>query len=386
MKHWYWVGSALVALVFPMVAWGATFFAHEEVVTDSVVRDDVYSAGTTVRINHEIQGDLVAVGSRVEVTAPVWDDVFVAGDEVDIHSVVGDDLHVAGSRVAVAGEIADDLFVVGESVDLGITTAVAGDAYIAARRATIRGAFRGSLRLASEDASIQAGTIIHGDLVTVGQQPRIAEGVEVKGAVRHTAVDTSKPRPNPVARWVLGVVTWFVVGYLLVRLFSGYSAQVLATLGRSPLHCGVVGLLWTLLWLPAALFFAVMIVGLPISLMIVLGTVMLYVAAIAYAVVGLGVWVIDTIGGARSISASQERAGLPDDSGGTSGHTTTSALEQAAPRSRISWQHVLLGAVLYKSVLLVPIGGWIATAVLVVVMSGALLKTTWGYARDSNPA
>lgn len=382
LESYFFVGICVLLLV-PMVAHGAVFFAQENIASQDIIRDDVYLAGNSVVISHEVFGDVVGAGNTVELTAPIQGDAFVAGEKITVGGGIGDDLHAAGSRVQISKTVTDDVFVAGEHIEFDIPSDVGGDVFAAARTITVRGAFHGSLHLAAEHARIEAGTVIDGDLLTYGQKPFIADGASINGEIRHVALDTNTRRPNPVALWVLGVIMWFVTGYVLARFLPHVSARILTTLGGKPLRSFVIGLLWMLFLLPVTVLLMITVIGVPLSLMVVMGSAMLYVAAVAYAALSLGVWVIDVMSGTRSFSSESERQSTPHDASPEASEQLLKPSTPTPPSQQISWQQVLLGAVLYKSILLVPIAGVALSALLVLATSGALLMTFWRYVRHS---
>ena len=106
-----------------------------------------------------------------------------------------------------------------------------------------------------------------------------------------------------------------------------------------------------MLCLPAIILLMITVVGIPAAVIIGLLTVLLGMLAVAYAMVTVGVWVMEKLAKSES------------------GH--------------VSWQHVLLGGVIYKTARLIPIVGWSAALVLTLLALGALLGTAWQLLRGT---
>ncbi|PNY79557.1 bactofilin family protein [Deinococcus koreensis] len=85
-----------------------------------VIRDDLYVAGTDVRIDGTVTGDLIAAGQRVRIAGNVRGDVWAAGGTVTLAGRVGRSARLAGSVLTLepGTSIARDLLAGGVGLDL----------------------------------------------------------------------------------------------------------------------------------------------------------------------------------------------------------------------------------------------------------------------------
>jgi hypothetical protein len=343
------VSLALLAALVPLTAQAATFLSGENFrETTEAVPSDLFIASSTVAVLHAVRDDVFAAGENVSIDAPVGGDIIAAGNSVHVNGRAGDDVMVAGNTVQVRAEEVDDIMAAGSTVEIADTT-VAGSVLAAGERVRISGTIAGDVRVAGQDVVIASGTRIAGDVLTLGErEPVIEEGVTIGGRREHEAVerDHSWEGRFSAADWVRSVITWFIAGVLLLYLLRGAAAEVVETaFTRSGRSLGL-GALAAVLVLPAAVLLAITIVGLPLAALVLLGTPVHLIIAHTLAAVIIGAWIM------RRFSSSTTEPGL-------------------------RWQHVLLGAVVLKTIGLVPIVGDLACAVLTLLAWGAMLSVFW---------
>jgi hypothetical protein len=158
-----------------------------------------------------------------------------------------------------------------------------------------------------------------------------------------------------VADWVRSVVTWFVVGVVLLYLLRGAATETVTySLARSGRSLGI-GILAIVFVLPAALLLAFTIVGLPLAGLILLGTIAHLIVSHALAALIVGAWLMMRL------------------------------LKSSGTAAAFKWQHVLLGVVVLKTLGLVPLVGWLAVSLVTLMTWGALLQVLWRRLRAETP-
>lgn len=237
-----------------------------------VIRDDLYVAGTDVRIDGTVTGDLVAAGETVQVAGEVRGNVWAAGETVILGGKVGQSARIAGSvlRVGPGANIARDLLAGGVGLDVapgarigrdvafgGVQTRLEGqvarNALIGAGAVLLGGPVGGSARLSVDNRaswprtwtpgvarpeplaaglSVAQGARIAGDLtVQMPDRPTVPAGV-VSGQIAY-----SPPAAVPSRRVTVPRAPAPSFGLTLLRDFAGLAlaALLLAALARGPL-------------------------------------------------------------------------------------------------------------------------------------------------------
>lgn len=351
-KKYFTAVSALVLLCAPLTLNAATFLTDEDTISQTQATDgDLFTAGNIIRITQPVEDDAFAAGQQIETEATIGQDLYAAGNSILLRGEVGDDIMAAGENVQIAVPKTDDLFVAGNNVSVSKETTVEGDAYLAGENVLVAGTFIGDVRIAGNEITIQEGTRISGNLTTYGNKaPTIQNNVTIEGDTQYRQAEQHKQRP-PILGWITSVITWFVIALLLSYLLPGFvntvSNRAMQQGGKSIL----VGAIWLILFMPAAIMCAITIVGIPLTFFIITLTVVLIIAGYAVAQMLVGDLLMKRVM-----------------------KTTTS----------LTWQHVLLGVVVFQGLQLVPVFGGIATLLLVAWAMGALILASWNLHRKDN--
>ena len=277
--------------------------------------NDVYLAGGSVTVNAPIKQDLVILGGSVNIHGPVDDDVRVAGGEVTIADHVEGDVVVLGGTLNLlsTASVGGDVLFMGSKVD--ISGSVAGSVVGRGGQVRIDNSVGGNVSVqASQSFSLGDRAEILGNVEyeSMGELAR-AQGAVVVGDIQKKILPTA------------GVNSYALLIPLLILLFSVFTAylifrspmqQVVDATAQSYGIQGLVGL-GILLVMPFVGFLLVtsvlgMIVGIVIFIAyvllifttwilsgVVLGTLILKYAAkkpkITLASVTLGVIIFDVL-------------------------------------------------------------------------------------------
>lgn len=356
-KGFVWL--TILALMMPLAAGAATFSAQEEILTiDEEIPDDLFAAARVIEIQKSVGSDVVAAAQTITTAAQVDGDVMAFAETIEIGGPVTDDVFAAGASIRIKEDVASDVFLVGEEVIIEPGVAIGQDVYVASQSAVIRGHVNGTVRAAGK-VTIASGAVVEGDLLTWGtERPTIEEGAVVQGTTRHVEARTGAERSTRVilAGWVRSVLALFVVALLILYVARNFTGNVLTTLREKPLQSVGVGVLWIILVGPVTLVLLITTVGLPLAALAVLKTITSLIIAAGLSAIAIGSWLIDRV--ARQKSGGEQKPLL-------------------------SWQHALLGAVVYEAIQLAGVFGWLLTFVLVLLMLGALAITAWRMLRKT---
>ena len=360
MNKKMYAGAVLVLLgMWPLASFAGDFVTKEDnAMTTKDVSDDLYIAGNSVTVEHNVQEDLFSAANDVEITGNVDQDVYAAGNSVRITGEVGDDVFAAGNTVRITSERVDDVFAAGSVVEV-ISKNILGSVHVAGQKLTISGQINGAVRAAGETVTIKSGTKINGDLVTYGsKEPTVEDNVVINGERRHEMEPTKKgvgaaaTGKGLILAWVMSVMIWGIVAlvgwYMWPALINDTVRNVLQKGGRS---LGI-GFIWMIALVPVVVVLLVTIIGWPLAVLSVLGSMTACIAAKAVSTIVVGVWVMQRI---------QKR------------------------ETSITWQHVLVGTVVLKAVEIIPLIGWLIGLVVFMLTLGALGSSLWARLRAKSP-
>lgn len=355
LKKYFAALTLISLLALPLTTHAATFLVDENALSlTQDIEDDVYAAAQTVFLNREITGDVAAAGKTVSIAAPVSQDVYAAGETVEVTGAVADDVAVAGNIVTLAAAT-DDLFAAGSQVKVTKEAQVAGDAYLAGERVELAGKFSGNVRVSANTVTVRSGAVIEGNLTTFGGSPPVVEsGATIRGQQQHRAAEPHTPqRRARVLSFVTSVLTWFVAAQIMLYVFPTLTAATLARGGKTVGRSLLTGLIWLILFIPVSILLAMTVIGLPLMVALLCVTGLLIVAALAVAPVVIGKWVMQRV------------------------------LKVTTP---LSWQHVLVGAVIFAALGYLPIIGALLCSLLVLWTLGALIQAVWYILRSGTDA
>lgn len=379
MRNIFFVGAmALTLISTPFIASAAELRAGEQPVlsADERIVDDFYIAGGNVNTAGTIVGDMVAVGGNVVVDGSVSQDLSVAGGNVTVLANVGDDLRAGGGSITIAAAVGDDVIVGGGQVQIsgdgvggdvvfggGVLTLnapVSGDVTIAASEVLINAPIAGDVSFRGEKLTLGSGAEISGTLTyTSPKEAEFQEGAVVRGET----VYEQTPQPTSayneasetsiaaalVAFASLALLAGFLMkltGALVIGLiFHRYSERIVNDALTRPLpELGRGFAVFALLPI-ASVMLLITIIGVPLAGLgfIAFAALMLFASLVAPIALGALVhrWVMKP--------ATYE----------------------------VSWKTIILGVVLYGILNFIPVIGWIAKLILMLVVIGAISKIKW---------
>ncbi len=247
-----------------------------------VIQDDLYVAGSEVRIDGTIDGDLIVGAQTVTINGEVRGSVWAAGATVILNGRVTQSAHLAGSvlRVDKGATIGRDLLAAGSLIEIAPGSVIGRDvafggsqarlnglvtrnAYGSANGIEISGMINGDARLAVSDTQVPVaswtrsfptgltfpniadlpgltflpGGHIGGDLTLQSPKNPLLPAGAVSGKVTYAPVDSGvniRTRPSPFAAFLRTFVGIALAALLLVWLARTRLVSVSAKLRELP--------------------------------------------------------------------------------------------------------------------------------------------------------
>jgi cytoskeletal protein CcmA (bactofilin family) len=368
-----WVGAAVLAAAVPLLASASQFAGGEaySLARSVTVSGNLYAAGGTVTVNGDVTGDLVVAGGTLLVPGSVEGDILAAGGNMSFLGKVAGDIRAAGGNIVVDSTISGDAAIAAGTVQLGSDTAVGGDAAFAGGqvvvdgdvagdlravggRITVNGHVKGSARLEGDEVVLGDHAVVDGDLTYRAKtKVDIAPTAVVGGTT--TALPSAAPELPRASfgglKALLGI-WWITKLFMLLALaLVGYwffrsrlpaaARETLAHPGRMMLY-GFIGIVCIPV---AAIVLFVTIVGVPLGILLLTSYGALLVAGTAYAAQLAGSILMKVI--------------------------------RRKPTYDVTAGSVVLGAIAYEVIKLVPILGWLAAAIVCLMAFGTLLQAVY---------
>jgi len=341
----------------PLIATGETvredvYIAGGSVSSAGVVAADLIAAGGNVLVRGNVGADLAAAGGSVTVLGNVADDVRAVGGNLLLQGAIGGDAVLAGGQITVGGKIAGDLLVGGGTVR--VDGPISGDVRIGGGDVYLNSVVSGNVEVYADQLTLGSGARIAGSLTyTAGKEAVMEEGAAVSGDT------TFKKRERTVSvGGIVAIISLALIGTALAQLVSAllfglvfrrYAVRLVETAAaRPPLEVGR-GLIVIIVLPIASMILLWTVIGIPLGIL----------GLLAFATTMVYLWIITPV-----------------------------VLGSFAYRSffggefDVNWKTILLGVLIYTIFGIIPIVGWLAELILMLLTLGAVAKVKWEIAKE----
>ena len=280
---------------------------------DQIIDSDYIRAANTVQIDGEIKGDAFLLGSVVTINGKIDGDLFIAGAKVIVNGTVGSNVRIVGADVTLNGPVGRNVLLVCASCSLSNQSSVKGSILVSAasfdlfskevgrglrffgRRLYINSPI-GSEAFVVADSEFFLGpqASISGDLKYTGNSEVIIQpGASVSGTIAYQKADQNANFPRffgarslfsfyeqirPLAD-VLGFLISALIGWILLGLFPTAFEKVSQAIENRPYASLGWGVIIVLLVPLMVFLFAITIVGIPVSVVLILISYVCFVLA-----------------------------------------------------------------------------------------------------------
>ncbi len=169
--------------VFMAILALASGISAAQEVERAVVGDDVFISGGTASLERPADRDAFLSGFSVDADAAIAEDAHLSGFNVEVSAPVGGDLYAAGFSVEVEANVGGDLTAAGFSIEIDEAAEIAGNARLAARTIKIESTVAGSLIAAAQTLTLDGA--VAGDVAFSGGQMAFADGATIGGRLSY---------------------------------------------------------------------------------------------------------------------------------------------------------------------------------------------------------
>jgi hypothetical protein len=275
--------------------------------------NDLFMAGSEVRVTEGSPGDAVLAGGWISTSGAVHGDEVATGGKVDLGANVDGGLYAAGGRVRLDGKVGHNARIAGGHVEVapeadvqgGLTVgggevAVNGRVgkylQVGAGSTRIDGHVGGDVDVASGELNVGPDAVIDGVLTYYGPQPAtVASGALIHGGTHYIERKHWNPRGHRrgfgVGAWIW-LAGWIIAGSVLLALWPGFSRSVSEAARRQPGIALLLGFA-VLVCVPMALLFLIIsIIGIPLALLLLCLYLLLLPLGYLAAAAAIGEWLL----------------------------------------------------------------------------------------------
>lgn len=333
-------------------------------ISSSETHKNLYTAGGNVLVNGATTGDLYVAGGTITVEGAVEQDLVATGGDVHINGGVGGDVRIAGGTVVLNSQVNGDVILMGGTIQLSDRASIAGDLVVMGGTITVSAPVKGKVLIngghVTIDSALSGEVKVNGGELTFGSHSNIPGKITYRGnkeavvqdGATISSIDFQKLEHHNTARRTANAI--FTVGFvikllaaiaaalLLFKLFPRIGNELLGRMDRNHWSNLGIGFLGLIIAPIAGVILLLLFIGFYIALLAFFAYLFLLMIAGLIAAVYVGAWAIKLL-------------------------TKKDVLVY-------DWQAIAIGVVILALVKLIPVVGWLAVFVILLMAFGASLR------------
>lgn len=229
--------------------------ANEENFLKHTSSGNAFGGGDNVRIDQDIEGDLVLAGSLLEINGKVADDFIGAGGELIVNGDVSGNIIAAGGSIKVNGDVGGDVAALGGHIFLSKDSVVEGDVLLGGGEVTLNGVVNGNGDISASTFRTGNNFNLKGNLALQAENYPSNLDDKVEGNVSITRETRAENQYESTAGgfWlfslILELLSALIIGLILIYLFPDFIRTLTEIVSDSTLKAGGIGFLM-LVFLP----------------------------------------------------------------------------------------------------------------------------------------
>ena len=332
---------------------GDDLYAMDENIVTQTGNDDVFAMANSISINHPVGGSAHIIGRHLNINAPIAHNLYMGGENITLQEPVSQDVLAVGTSIQINSNIAGELRALGESIT--VYGDVAGDAAIGGDTVHLEGVIGGDLDIGAMQLSFGENAEVAGTITIYEDEDRTTD-------IPSHIADSSRIVRVPMAMedmheygmdyrhygqadwkdWLSTVLTLALLGFAAALIARQFMARVARKAQDNKGTIILQGALGLAIMIGAIPLFAITLIGMPVSFILVILTIILVFVG----------WIVGSYA-VGQIAWQRLR-----------GETPSSVLALALT--------ALLGAVLVTTLAAVPFVGWLIGLAAVLFGIGAI--------------
>lgn len=323
--------------------------------------EDIYLFGGNIRVEAPVTNDLVAAGGDITIS-DVTGDVLATGGNLNLRGTIGNNVRIAGGNILIDGPVERDLVVTGGTVTVTENASISGDVLFAGGNLNLQAPVGGKVLVGGGHVAINntvggnvegnvdelvlgPAAVINGNLsYRSPQKASLASGAVVRGK---QTFSEEKERKNTDAGGIFAgaalykLIADIILSVLFIFFFGRFTRPLFARMTKSPVQSGAIGFAFFFLT-PILSFLFLILIWLGVASFLFYGLAILFSIFLTKVFIGWGLltwW-----------EKRQNKAYTLD------------------------WKAGVVGPIILFIVLLIPVIGWFAAAILFFVALGSVTQ------------
>jgi len=307
----YTVVTLILLAAMPLNIFGSDFRTdNTDILKKDTIRDDLYIFGDYSDIRGLIEGDLIAFCYDISSDGKINGNANIFAYNIDLISSVDRSARLFGYKVRVNGPIQgnalvfcydcriDDKTIIGRDLHFGANYAkidgtIKGDVEGTAPEITLSGIIEGNVDFEAERLLIVSPAEIRGNLVyKCPEEAIIDDDVIIDGEItwkeQKYGSDKSEDISTPAIVKIIFLIMTLVTGLIIIFLFREHTDESVLQIHQKFWVTLAVGCLSFIVLTIGAIVPAVLIVGLPLSLIMLTAATFLFYIGKIYVSIALG--------------------------------------------------------------------------------------------------
>lgn len=355
-------------LVVPQTQ-AATFRNDETIIlsnTDQSIKNP-YLFGETIRLTSPVDGDVVSAGGNINIEGETSGSTNIAGGNLTIKGTTGNSVRAAGGNIVIDGDVANDVVIAGGNVTITENAKIGGDVLFAGGNLKVDGPIAGKLQVAGGQINVNStvgrgfegevgqlaigpSAVINGDLKYKSEdKAKIDSGARITGKTTYEQRKDNDTEDDARALVTGGsiykLITDILISLLLVFFLGRFVQAVVQRVRTSPVKNAAIGFSFAVLF-PAAAVIMLLLIELGLAAFLFYALVLLVATYITKLLVG---WFVMRWWEQRN------------------NHDYV-----------LDWKAAVVGPIILFLLLLIPVLGWLAAAILFLIALGGLLQELVG--------
>ncbi len=356
---------AIVSLTIPQPVSAADVRTGNNVIISQSQTNlkDLYLFGKAIDLSAPVTNDVVAAGGNISISGTISNNLSAAGGTITVSSAINNTARVAGGNVIIEGPVKNDLAVAGGSVTVSKHASVGGDLLAAGGQVQIAGPIKGKILMSGGDITINSVVggnvnIGHVDTLTLGPEAKINgtltynspqpltkdPGSIVKGTTTYHHVQKQEHQKQANQVWfgfsIYQLLVEIILSILLISFMRNALSALMQRMSESPWKSLGIGIVYVIL---APIVSLILLVLLPLGLV----SLFLY-----FILLILSIFIRDIFVGWFLLHWWKNRS---------------------KKQYYLDWRAGVLGPIIIMLINLIPILGWLITAIISLIGIGALL-------------
>jgi cytoskeletal protein CcmA (bactofilin family) len=297
----------LILIITPLITVASQFMSREGVVVpraDSVF-DDIYLFSNQSEIYGYVDGDISAFSYDIETNGHITGSVNIFAYKSILEGEVDQSSRLFGYQIDYDAHTGRNVLAFAQRIDFGRKSVIGRDLTCGAERVnfdgvvhgnadinadviSVSGTIDGDLKASGGEISLISPAIIKGDFIcTSTDEPYIDDDVVIEGQTEWTPPKKTEKQVSKglsavgaVFRFLLFIMA-LVTGLAMIILFRRHTDESAVQIQKRFWHTLAIGFLAWVIFIGGSLILLVLIIGIPLSILLVtLGMVLFYVGKV----------------------------------------------------------------------------------------------------------